>query len=523
MKIPKFLEKTVLNSEQVKAAVSAAKVSTKSETEKGAEQTAKTKYNKEVNKAVNEALTAAKKDWAADTVKAIDRKFGKARQYVSTTGNYGQEKFQANRYESGKNYSTLTTLFSNSPGSIQSASRIREAVIGGGYVIKPEDGTKGKKSDLKKLIKFFDMPNPDDTIETLVGVSIENYLGYGNFYWEKVPTKSSSRKKNMDFAALYGLDPTKMTILVDAAKKKKGVLEKIGYLRKTQQNKPITYSLDEIFQARRPHRKADLYGRAVLEDNTASLQLLMRALTFNINILKNGGRPPLQLILPEDSTEADAEAVSAYWEKNYQGPQNAGKTLISFKGAKAEPLGITPQDMAYLELMNFGVREVAGQYGVPLYLIGFPEGSNRAIAAEARRSFYITNIFQLRKLLSQKITNEIIKKGMKIEGWRFDFKSAGLEESEASRRDFMTGWSKALYTFNEARVAMGLLPISAEWANKHYLLGTKNDSLIEVEKAIGRVSDDTKPDGGDPKKPSTPGEHSPKGDDKINDEDKGNK
>jgi len=521
MKIPKILEKTILGSDQVKAAVSSAKKSV----EAGAEQTAKTKYNKEVTTAVNEALTAAKKDWAVDTVKAIDRKFGKARQYVSSTGNYGQEKFNANKYESGKNYSTLTTLFSDSPGSIQSASRISSAVIGGGYVIKPEEGTKGKKSDLKKLIKFFDMPNPDDTIETLMAVSLENFLAYGNFYWEKVPTKGTAKrkKKKMEVAALYNLDPTKMLILVDAAKKKKGILEKIGYLRKTDQNKSVTYSLDEIFHARRPNRKADLYGRAVLEDNMATLQLLLRSITFNINILRNGGRPPLQLILPEDSTEADAEAVSAWWEKNYQGPHNAGKTLVSFKGAKAETLGITPAEMAYLELLKFGIREVAGQYGVPLLLIGFPEGTNRATAAEARRSFYLTNVFQLRKFLSQKITREIIKDGLHIEGWRIDFKSAGLEESEASRRDFMMGWSKALYSFNEARMAMGLLPIDKPWANKHYLLSSKNDALIEVEKAIGRNPDAEKPDQGDPKKPATPGEHSPEGDDKINDEDKENK
>ncbi len=522
MKIPKFLEKTILNSEQVKAAVSVAKIETKKEIENDVKQSAQTKHNQEVNKAVNEALTAAKKDWAVDTAKAIDNKFGRARQYVSTTGNYGQEKFNANKYESGKNYNTLTTLFSDSPGSIQSASRIREAVIGGGYVIKREEGVAGKKSDLKKLINFFDNPNPDDTIETLLGVSIENFLAYGNFYWEKVPTKSSSKSRNkkMEVAALYNLDPTKMTILVDAAKKKKGVLEKTGYLRKTEQNKPVTYSLDEIFHVRRPSRKADLYGRAVLEDNMATLQLLMRALTFNINILKNGGRPPLQLILPDDSTEADAESVAAYWEKNYEGPHNAGKTLVSFKGAKAEALGITPQDMAYLELMRFGVREVAGQYGVPLILVGFPEGTNRATAAESRRSFYITNIFQLRKLLSQKITNIIIKQGLKIEGFRIDFKSAGLEESEASRRDFMMGWSKALYSFNEARLAMGLLPIDEKWADKFFLLGSKNDSLIEVKKAIGRTPDDSQPDSKKPKKPATPGQHSPEGDGKINDKDK---
>jgi len=406
-------------------------------------------------------------------------------------------------------------LFSDSPGSIQCSSRIRDAVLGSGYVIKaPIDGEKGTKKDFNRLIKFFDNPNPDDTIETLLGVCVENYLCFGNFYLEKVPTKKSSnwKKKPMEIAELYNLDPTKMTILVDAEQKKKGVLVKTGYKRTTDQNKAVIYSLDEIFHCRRPSRRANLYGRAVLEDNTATLQLLLRAITYNINILKNGGRPPIQLILPEDSTEADADSVSAWFEKNYMGSYNAGKTLITFKGAKAEALGLTLQDMSYLELLKFGLREVAGQYGVPLLLVGFPEGTNRATASEARRSFYLTNIYPLRKLISQKITTEIIEKGMGIKGWRLDFKTAGLEESEASRRDFMTARDKGLYSFNEARMAMGLLPIDEPWANKYYLLSTKNDSLIEVEDAIGAVSDTENPTAETGKPKREPGEENPEED-----------
>ena len=508
MKIPKFLEDAVLNSENVKQKL----------------QTNKTTFNKEVVQEVNKALSAAKKEWAFDTAKAISNKFTKPRKYISTMG-FGTQEFFASGYQSGKNYTTLSTLFSDSPGSIQCASRIRDAILGSGYVLKKEvEGPKGKKSDLKKLIKFFDRPNPDDTIETLLGVCIENYLCYGNFYLEKVPTKKSRgpgrppKDAQMDVAELYNLDPTKMNILVDAEKKKKGVLEKIGYRRKTDQNKKVIYSLDEIFHTRRANRKADLYGRAVLEDNTATLQLLMRAITYNINILRNGGRPPIQLVLPEDSTEADADAVSAWFEKNYMGPHNAGKTLISFKGAEAKVLGLTPQDIAYLELLKYGIRLVAGQYGVPLLLVGFPEGTNRATAAEARRSFYLTTIYSLRKLISQKITKEIIQDGMKIEGWRLDFKTAGLEESEASRRDFMTAWSKGVYTFNETRMAMGLLPIEEAWANKHYLVGTKNDSLIEVKSAIGRNPDTGAPDSTRGKPDREPGEEAPEEDDSSHDE-----
>ena len=514
MKLPKILENTILQSDNVKEKVEAEKTAWKKQTDievekikKEISQSLKTQYNKEVAAKVNEALEAAKKDWSVETVKALDRKFGTSRKYVSTAG--FEDEFSANLMASGKNYNTLGILYSDSPGSIQSAFRIRDAVLGGGYVIKEEVGMRGKKSDLKKLIQFFDRPNPDDTIETMVQIGVENYLCYGNWYMEKVPTKGTAGKKKMELAEIYNLDPTKMSILVDADLKKKGVIKKSGYKQTTEGTKGIVYTLDEICQIKRPHRRADLYGRAVLEDNMSTLQLLLRALTYNNNILRNGGRPPLQLILPEDSTEADAEAVSAFWEKNYQGPHNAGKTLVSFKGAEAKVLGITPQDMAYLALLNYGIKLVAGQFGCPLFLIGFPEGSNRATSAEERKSFYLSLIFPLRKLISQKITQEIIKDGLGVDGWRFDFRTAGLEESESSRRDFMMGWTKGLYSFNEARVAMGLLPIDEPWANKFYLVGSKNDSLLPIQDAIGKEPSNTGTEIANPPTGNEPGAHTP--------------
>lgn len=506
MNFPKFIENAVLNSDSVKGKLA---------------QEQSTKLNREVAQEVQRALKAAKKGWSLETAKAIDRKFGKPRKFVTSSGNQTtSDSLLSSNYSSGKNYSTISTLFSDSPGSIQSAARIRDAVLGGGYVIKPPSegqGLKGTKKDLRKAIEFFDRPNPEDTIETLLGVSIENYLAYGNFYWEKVPTKKTAKSKKMEVAALYNLDPVMVSILVDAKKKKQGVLEKIGYNQRTEANKGITYSLDEIFHLRRANRRADLYGRAVLEDNMATLQLLIRALTYNINILKNGGRPPLQLILPEDSTEADAESVSSWYEKNYQGEHNAGKALVTFKGAEAKPLGITPQDMAYLELLRYGLRLVAGQYGVPLLLVGFPEDSNRAVSSEARRAFYLTTVFILRKLISQKITREIIEEGLGISGWKLDFKTAGLEESEASRRDFILARDKGLLTMNQARVAMGQTPIDKPWADKYYLVTSKNESLIPVEEAINREPDSSAPDSSNDGSTRQPGETNPATDDATHD------
>jgi HK97 family phage portal protein len=440
------------------------------------------KSKKEFDVQINKAVESAKKEWSEATAKEITQQVQK-KQFVTTTGS---KPFQAKEITPRKNWSTLEQLYSNSPGSVQCVDRIKDSVIGSGYTIEPDDDVEGTKKDLKTLTAFFDKPNPDETIEDIIGNGVINYLAFGNWFFEEVRTKNNKR-----IAEIYNLDPTKMKILVDEEKRQAGVNIVKGYERTTETGARIVYNEEEVTHIRRPDPKGSVWGRAVLENNEAILQLLIQALTYNINILKNGGRPPLQLILPEDSDENDADAVNAFWEKNYTGPENAGKTLVTFKGAKAEPLGMTPQDMRYLNLLQFGIRQVAGQFGVPLILIGFPEGTNRATASETRRQFYLSKIFPLRDMLSNRITREIIQEGLGIRGWRLTLKSAGLEESEATRRDTMTAWSKGLMNWNEARIKIGLEPLTEGWAKEYYLLGSKNDALIKLEDAI------TKPTKGD--------------------------
>lgn len=464
MKIPKILENVVLNSDNVK---------------------------KEVADGVRNAIKAERKDWALETAKAIDARVGKRKKFIVSSS---QKGIWAKEYSPGKNFTTLSIVYSDAPGSIQCSNRIRDAVIGGGFVIKPVEGKTGTKKELKQLIDFFDSPNSDDTIETLIGSGIGALLAYGNWYIEKVPTKGTANRRKKEIAQLYNLNSTRVKLLVDASKKKQGILTKVGYQRLTAENKKINYALDEVCHIKLPDYKAGLYGRAILEDNLSNTQLLLRAITYNISILRNGGRPPLQIILPDDSNEADADAVNAYFEKNFMGAENAGKTMVTFKGAKIDTLGVTPEEMSYLSLLNFGLKLVAGQYGVPLILIGFPEGTNRATASEARRSFYYTNIYPLRRLITNKLNREIVINGLGITGWKIDFRSAGLEESEATRRDTQAGFSKGLYKYNEARIKMGLLPIDKPWANEAYLLSSKNDALTPVEDAIGATPNVSAPD-----------------------------
>jgi hypothetical protein len=77
----------------------------------------------------------------------------------------------------------------------------------------------------------------------------------------------------------------------------------------------------------------------------------------------------------------------------------------------------------------------------------------------------------------------------------------------------MTGYGKGLYNFNEAREKMGLLPLEDDWATKYYLVGSKNDVLIPIARAISNGDKPTpkvKPAGDKtPVNPDAPKEEKP--------------
>lgn len=465
--------------------------------------TAKKAFEQKVNSAILEEKKKLAEE-ATQVIKKIKTEEIQKRNYVITSPQSKQssaaKSFDAKELPSGKIFETLHRLYSDSPGSIQCSDRIIDSVIGNGFVIEAVNGKKGKKSDKQMLIDFFDNPNAEgETIEDIISGGISNLHSYGNWYMEKVLNKRGTK-----ISEIYNLDSSRMSVLVDDEKHKGGVDVRMGYMRRTDFGKKIVYSPEQVMHIKRFSKRAGVYGEAIFESNTSVLLLILNALTYNINIMNNGGIPSIQINLPEDSTENDAQLVSQFFEANFGGVYNAGKPLVTYKGAKASVLGITPSDISYMELLEFGVTQVAGMYGVPPILIGIPDGTNRASASSSIKAYYMNKIEPLRRYISRKITKEIIVDGFGITDWKFDFRGNGLEESDATRRDVMTGYSRGLYNFNETRVKLGLLPINEGWADKYYLIGSKNDRLVPIEVAIELGSKEPDADDGTDTTPDNP-------------------
>jgi len=433
---------------------------------------------KDIQELIDNNVDKEKVKWAEETVKELTKSnysLGRINDYVSSaTGG----KFKAAELDNGKSWGLIYNIFSEAPGSTQCADRIRSAVTGAGYLLQPTIGGTKDKKELKKLIEFFDAPNEDNTIEEIVQNIVTNYYAFGNGYLEKVYLNSKKgEEKKGEVAQIYTLPSEAMKILVNAEKRKAGINIPIGYEQfvpfasgAKKEDKTITYALDEVMHFKRPDARGRLYGRAIFEDNQSVLQLILQSLIYNIKTFENSGKPPLKIRLPEGTSETEAIEFSHFFEKNFQGMHNAGKALILYNNADASALGLTPQDIQYLQLLLFGLKQVAGMYGVPMTMISQPEGSNRATSYEEVKSFYQRVSQPLRNYICNKITKDLIIDSFNIKNWRLDFQDIDLEDStkrvEEASKSFMYGTRN----WNEARKRMGLEAGSETWMDEFFVV-----------------------------------------------------
>jgi len=432
----------------------------------------------EIKKEVQERVNQEKVSWAKKTAEKITKSYstlGRVKDYTTKDGT----KFSASELTTEKRFGMLYEVYSEAPGSTQCADRIRSAVTGNGYILQPVPTGKKSKKELETLIEFFDRPNEDETIEDIVQSIVTNYYAFGNAYVEQVNEEKGEgdSKEQGEPQALYTLPSEDIRILVDAEKRKAGVNIPIGYQQyipfaegTTKADKTITYAIDDLMHFKRPDLRGRIYGRALFEDNQSVLQLILQALIYNIKTFQNGGKPPLQINLPEGTSSTEAIEFSHFFEKNFQGMHNAGKALITYNNAKASALGLTPQDIEYLQLLTFGLKQVGGMYGVPMIMISQPEGSNRATSFEETKSFYQRVVQPLRNYICNKITQDIIIDGFNFKDWRLDFQDIDLEDSKSRVEEASKSFMYGTRNWNEARKRMGLEAGSEPWMDEFFVV-----------------------------------------------------
>jgi HK97 family phage portal protein len=105
--------------------------------------------------------------------------------------------------------------------------------------------------------------------------------------------------------------------------------------------------------------------------------------------LANGSRIAGVVTHPHVMEDPEYERFRASWIEAHAGIPNSGKTAILEHGATFEKVGMTFEDLQFLELKKFQVAEIARLFRVPLHMLYDDKAQPRANMEQAGLEFVV--------------------------------------------------------------------------------------------------------------------------------------
>jgi len=303
-----------------------------------------------------------------------------------------------------------------------------------------------KNESVEKIEAYFKKPNPNMT-----GVELRE----GTFAWMELR------------GVAYWLIQKPFIYLLDSdmvqIKREEGEIKEVRYY--VGNSKWEVYDPEDvvIFKNFNPYVRTLGFSTITAAMKAAQMQGL--ADETNINTLKNGALIPGFLKANEEISEASIERIKKQWGARYSGFENAGKTPFIPADVSYEKIGLTPQDMQFLQMEKMTTDRISTVFGVPALFLNRLENVNWATAKEQRRVFWeFTLIPKLRRFEERLNVFVLPKFGSGLRAY-FDLSQVEAlkeNESEKVKRDQIQ-ITTGLRTINELRERDGLPPVP--WGN----------------------------------------------------------
>ena len=160
--------------------------------------------------------------------------------------------------------------------------------------------------------------------------------------------------------------------------------------------------------------------------------------------------------------EGSAELVTTFIDAEIRGSASSHKTLvleIPEEDAKItwQPLGVEVKEGSFTIYTKAMRDEVLMAYRMPSYRVGMTEtGSLGGNIARESTAIYVQSIIgPLQKDLAAMITRMILKDGMEIETWRFEFNPIDIRDLEALTKMWKEWFSMGVVNANFIRHELG--------------------------------------------------------------------
>lgn len=182
---------------------------------------------------------------------------------------------------------------------------------------------------------------------------------------------------------------------------------------------------------------------------------------WNAALLQNSAQPSGILTTQDPLTDEQRSRVAQALEQRYSGSANAGRPMVMEGPFDWRALGLSPNDMQWLEGNRETARQIAMAYGVPPMLLGIPGDNTYSNFREARLAFYDDTIIPMLRLVADEMNRWLTPRFGEGIQLRPDIESIEALSFRMERRFEMVQQADFL-TVDEKRQALGYEPLGAE-------------------------------------------------------------
>jgi HK97 family phage portal protein len=306
---------------------------------------------------------------------------------------------------------------------------------------------KGDKKVNHKLVDLLRNPNKIFTGSQFWALFQKYKDLTGSAYILLESEREVFRPKNI--TAMHLLRPDKVKPIFNDD----GTLKEVKY--KKFSGEEITYGEKEIIYSFRPDPLNPLEGISLLKAGARAIDTEQQIAEYHASILKNAGKVEGVFKFKTDRlTPTQLKEIKESYEKELAGARKAGRPLFLGGDAEYERLGLTPDELSYLEAKKMALNDIVILTGVPKMLLASVDDVKFANADVSLRMFLSETI---RPLLTELV--DVLNKKLFPDDIELGFVDPTPENKEEKRKDLETANNIHALKINEYRKALGHDPI----------------------------------------------------------------
>lgn len=240
-----------------------------------------------------------------------------------------------------------------------------------GYARRADGGRDRVRVDV------LDRPSPAMSISDLLGTAMVHLLTRGNAYLGKFRDGSGA------LAQLGLIHPERVLPRIESGVPRYEVLDGRGGRS--------DHGADDIVPIRSLSQDG-VIGLSPVTQCRLALGVASALAEHGAATLANDGRPSGIVRLNSfAASESTIDSLKAAWESRHAGVQNAGKTAVVAGEVEYLPVGLSPDDLQFVQSRELSDAEVARIFNVPASMIGAKTGDSLTYSSVEQQSLhYVT-------------------------------------------------------------------------------------------------------------------------------------